>query len=123
MSSGRAAWWAEEAQRARDDAIRELADQHFGSLDLNGQANAVLHAIRSTSPWDASSSATGSGKPTRRTGGERRKESSPMVVPSFSLISGTRFGKIIRALTKAQRNEVEWLASSALLLISSQVVR
>jgi len=46
VSPGRAPWRREEAQRARDDAIRELADRHFGNLDLNGQANALLETIR-----------------------------------------------------------------------------
>ena len=39
-------WWREESLKARDDAIRKLADQHFGNLDLNGQANALLETIR-----------------------------------------------------------------------------
>jgi len=46
VSPGRAPWWAEEAQRARDDAIRKLADQYFSSLDLGGQADAILKTIR-----------------------------------------------------------------------------
>ncbi len=39
-------WWREAARKARDDAIRRLADRHFGNLDLNGQADAILTAIR-----------------------------------------------------------------------------
>ncbi len=46
VSPGRAPWWREEALKARDDAIRRLADQHFGALDLNGQADEILTAIR-----------------------------------------------------------------------------
>ena len=44
-SPGQAPWWRFEAQRARDNAIRRLADQHFSSLDLNGQADAIIKAI------------------------------------------------------------------------------
>ena len=46
VSPGQAPWWREEAQRARDNAIRELADQHFGNLDLNSQADEILQTIR-----------------------------------------------------------------------------
>jgi hypothetical protein len=39
-------WWREQALRQRDDAIRKLADRYFGALDLNGQADEILTAIR-----------------------------------------------------------------------------
>ena len=39
-------WWRGESLKARDDAIRRLAEQHFGNLDLNSQADEILQTIR-----------------------------------------------------------------------------
>ncbi len=46
VGPGRVPWWREESLKARDDAIRRLADQHFGNLDLNSQADEILQTIR-----------------------------------------------------------------------------
>ena len=43
---GEAPWYTKAAMTERNDAIRELANQHFDNLDLTGQADAILQAIR-----------------------------------------------------------------------------
>lgn len=35
-------WWREKAIRARDEALRELAQRHFADLAPSAQANAIL---------------------------------------------------------------------------------
>ena len=46
VGPGESPWYTREAMAARDDAIRKLASQHFGNLDLSGQADAIAQAIR-----------------------------------------------------------------------------